>query len=105
MYAHKGKSNGTFNVTVAGEPRNFTSASVSIACGPIGCGQQVVFETELEDLVKHVIGVSYVYQSAPGTYEVIPGQYSAPGGDTVYKQSILQPEGLGSLCIKPAREQ
>lgn len=80
MNGQNGKSNATFEVTIGGEPKNFIDAEVTIANSESGGTQKVNFsKVEGQDAYESVT-VRFTYSSEPGTYQVVPGAFEAPGG-------------------------
>ena len=80
MNGHNGKSNGTFEVTIGGEKKNFTAAQVIIAASESGGTQKVAFSKPEGQATYESVDVRFLYPSEPGTYEVVSGAFEAPGG-------------------------
>jgi len=79
MNGQNEKSNGTFEVTIGGEPKNFIDAEVTIANSESGGTQKVNFSKLEGQEAYESVTVRFTYSSEPGTYEVLPGSFEAPG--------------------------
>jgi hypothetical protein len=79
MSGQRKLSGGTWNVTVAGEQKNFTKATVTISSDPARPQKQVSFSTPNESSAYETLTVRYNYNAGPAPEPVIPGEYATPG--------------------------